>query len=86
MIEVALRLSDGDCIQTGVFRQEAEAREHAEELIRTLGTLTTWPRVGDRYIRPGAVVSVDLSQTRDLKWSGSETRIVWGGEADKPQP
>ncbi|MBA2475593.1 MAG: hypothetical protein H0V40_06535 [Actinobacteria bacterium] len=86
MIQVVLRLSDGDRIETGAFRDEAEAKAHAEELIGTLDTMQPWPRVGDRYLRPGSIVSVDLAEVRDTRWSGSEARLTWASARDDPSP
>ncbi len=86
MIQVAICLRDGDRIETGVFREEAEAREHAEELIGVIGGRTpAWPRIGDRYIRPDSIVSVDLTESSELKWLGSDTRLAWAGRVDPLQ-
>ncbi|MBA3329972.1 MAG: hypothetical protein H0T39_03695 [Actinobacteria bacterium] len=86
MFLVMIRLRDGDRLETGVFQEEAEARKHAEELIWVVGgERPAWPLIGHRYIRPDSIVSVDLSESSELKWLGSETRLMWAGRVDPSQ-
>jgi hypothetical protein len=60
---VVIRLLGGEELDVGV----AQGREAAMELARqTASTVDeavlerTWPEIGDRLLRPGAIVSVDI--------------------------
>jgi hypothetical protein len=60
---VVIRLLGGEELDIGV----AQGREAAMELARqTASTVDeavlerTWPEIGDRLLRPGAIVSVDI--------------------------
>jgi hypothetical protein len=60
---VVIRLLGGEELDVGV----AQGREAAIELARkTAGIVDeavlerTWPEIGDRLLRPGAIVSVDI--------------------------
>ena len=62
---VVIRLLGGEELEVGV----AQGREAAMELARkTAGAVDdavlerTWPEIGDRLIRPGAIVSVDIAR------------------------
>ena len=48
---IVIRLLGGEELDVGV----AQGREAAMELARR-----TWPEIGDRLLRPGAIVSVDI--------------------------
>jgi len=62
---VVIRLRDGETILVGMAptleRATAVARDWIERLNVPEGE---WPKVGDRFIRPDAIVSVDV-----LTWS-----------------
>jgi len=62
---VVIRLRDGETILVGMAptleRATAVARDWIDRLNVPEGE---WPKVGDRFIRPDAIVSVDV-----LKWS-----------------
>jgi hypothetical protein len=60
---IVIRLLGGEELDVGV----AQGREAAMELARrTASTVDdavlerTWPEIGDRLLRPGAIVSVDI--------------------------
>ena len=58
---VVLRLSDGEFVQAGTAPCLEAAKSLAFSLIRELDHPSgEWPRIGDRHIRPDAVVSVDI--------------------------
>lgn len=84
MIQVVLRLSDGDRIETGSFSNEAEARVHAEELTRAIAAAEGWPLVGNRYVRPASIISVDVAEVREHRWIGSDTRLNWAKARSDP--
>lgn len=62
---VVLRLTDGETILVGMApsleRATLIAREWVERLDRAGGE---WPQIGERFVRPDAIVSVDV-----LRWS-----------------
>ncbi|MFN2470303.1 MAG: hypothetical protein ABR583_04810 [Gaiellaceae bacterium] len=84
---VALRLVDGGRVEAGAFADEEEAHRYAAELISTLaGTGEKWPLVGDRYLRPQAVVSIDLIREAHPRWTGSTGRATpWSGRQAEPE-
>jgi hypothetical protein len=60
---VVIRLLGGEELDVGV----AQGRDAAMELARRTATTVdeavlerTWPEIGDRLLRPGAIVSVDI--------------------------
>jgi hypothetical protein len=64
---VVLRLVDGDQIDIGSTR----GRDAAVELARTTAAAVdsaadagVWPEFADRFVRPGAIVSVDVRRSR----------------------
>jgi hypothetical protein len=61
---VALRLSNGERVEVAKAATHAEATEHARAFIRSLAEVDAsgWPLVGGRFIRPDAIVSVDISE------------------------
>ncbi|MDQ3992914.1 MAG: hypothetical protein M3229_04570 [Actinomycetota bacterium] len=76
-VTVVVRLVDGDRIEAGIFADEAEARRSAEGLIAALAAADSgWPLVEDRYVRPEAVVSVDLVREAHPRWTGSTGRAA----------
>ncbi len=75
-VGVVVRLTDGDRVEAGVFADEEEARRSAEQLIGALADGANWPLVGGRYLRPDAVVSVDLVHEAQPRWTGSTGRAA----------
>lgn len=58
---VVVRLADGDVVQAGTAPNLDGARSLAHALIREIEhPAGEWPRIGDRLLRPDAVVSVDV--------------------------
>ena len=58
---VVVRLSDGDVVQVGTAPNRDSALVLARSVISEIDEPTgEWPRVGDRLVRPGSIVSVDV--------------------------
>ncbi len=58
---IVVRLADGDVVQAGTAINLDGARTLAHSLIREIEhPAGDWPRIGDRHLRPDAVVSVDV--------------------------
>ena len=77
---VLLRLREGDVLQVGTFRTAAEASARAREVVREIAAAegaSTWPFFAERYLRPDAIVSVDLLEEHADKWMGSAARARW---------
>ncbi len=56
-----IRLSTGERIDANVFGDLNDARLHAEDLVKKLSTNShVWPHFGGRYIRPEAIISIDV--------------------------
>lgn len=63
---VILRVNGGDDIVVG----SAEGRENAVQIARNMvlhieqaSTRGEWPQIDERFIRPGAIVSIDVQRT-----------------------
>jgi hypothetical protein len=64
VLTVVLRLSTGDTVELGPFRHEADARARAEELVGQLAEEgAAWTSVDGRWLRPWAVVAVEIAST-----------------------
>ena len=62
---VVIRLRDGEVILVGGAPSYEEALVLAQKTILTLGVPDgEWPMLGDRFINPAAIVSVDV-----LRWT-----------------
>jgi hypothetical protein len=58
---IFIRLTTGERLEVATVPGLEEAKNGARELIRRLGTHGEgWPFIGGRFVRPDAVVSVDL--------------------------
>ena len=82
VIDVVVRLNGGDTAQAGRFTDFDEAKSCAASLVKALSTgdASEWPLVGGRFLRPGAVLSVDLVENEGPKWAGSTDRAsTWTG-------
>jgi hypothetical protein len=66
-VGVFLNLTDGQRVWVGRFGSEAAAERRAQEVIQAFVRPEpgVWPRFGGRFVRPEAVVSVELSKRRD---------------------
>ncbi len=77
---VLLRLRDGEAVEVGTFPTAVEAAARAQEVVRQIATAegeAGWPFFGERYLRPDAIVSVDLLEESADKWLGSAVRSRW---------
>ena len=61
-VSVTVSLTNGEHVLVESFEDEEAAKLHALELTRQLQTATEWEPLGERLIRPDAVVSVDLEK------------------------
>jgi hypothetical protein len=61
--EVFVRLTSGERIRVGAFDGQSAAEECARELMAALDSDGDWPQIEGRYIRPDAVVSIDVDLT-----------------------
>jgi hypothetical protein len=79
VVHVVVRLVDGDRVVAATFPDVDAARRGAEELLVgfTQGD-REWPFVQGRYLRPGAVVSIDLVEEEHRRWGGSPIRKTVG--------
>src|SRR2546421_397537 len=60
---VFVRLSNGERIAAGAFDNEHSAEQCAQDLMSAIDTPGSWPRVDGRYVRPDAILSIDLELT-----------------------
>jgi hypothetical protein len=75
VVHVVVRLSDGDRVVAGTFADPEQAHELAKELQSGFGkTDGIWPLVEGRYLRPQAVISIDLVAEEHRRWGGSADR------------
>jgi hypothetical protein len=71
---VVLRLADGERLEVDAYRGEAEAVDGARTVVNQIGSEDSWPFFAGRFIRPEAIVSVDLVQLEATRWLGSSAR------------
>jgi hypothetical protein len=57
---VLVRLTTGERVDCGMFEDRQSAHTRARELMRELREDGEWPFVAGRFVRPEAVVSIDL--------------------------
>jgi hypothetical protein len=82
---VVLRLADGERLEVDAFQGEAQAVDGARTVVNQIASEATWPFFAGRFIRPEAIVSVDLVQLEATRWLGSSARAgVF--RADPQQP
>jgi hypothetical protein len=75
---VLLRLEGGDRMEAGSFPDAREAHGFAQELIASVNAGESWPRIGERYLRPETIISVDVEPAP--RWTGSTGRAnTWTG-------
>ena len=78
---VVLRLADGERVEVGSFMGEAEAVDGARAVVSQIATDASWPFFAGRFIRPEAIVSVDLVELEVSRWTGSQLRAgAFGSE------
>jgi hypothetical protein len=58
--DLYVRLSNGDRISAGTFSDGESARAEGMRLAALVAAGAEWPFVGNRFVRPDAVVSIDL--------------------------
>jgi outer membrane biosynthesis protein TonB len=63
---VAIRLSNNDRVEAAVVGDPLAAKAQAKALIRYIAGKdgTDWPYVGGRFLKPDAIVSIDLVEQR----------------------
>jgi hypothetical protein len=64
-VNVTLCLMNGERIAVESFDDEDAARQRARELTRELGATSEWQLIGARFVRPEAVVTVDMESARN---------------------
>jgi hypothetical protein len=59
---LVLRLLNGELLELGSFEDRASADASASHVVRQLiaGEAAGWLAFGGRYVRPGAIVSLDV--------------------------
>jgi hypothetical protein len=60
---VFICLSSGERIAAGAFASEAEAEQRAYELMSAVDVPGSWPKIDGRFIRPDAILSIDVELT-----------------------
>jgi hypothetical protein len=79
VVHVVVRLMDGDRVLAGRADDSDEAHRIAEELLgRFAQADTAWPLLDGRYVRPEAVVSIDVVEEEHRRWGGSAERAKIG--------
>jgi hypothetical protein len=63
-VQVTLRLSSGERIPVETFDTPESAKQHAQVLTHEIGSAREWLFLSGRFVRPDAVVSVDLDTVR----------------------
>jgi hypothetical protein len=82
VVHVVVKLVDGDRVLAGSFAEPNEAHALAKELQSGFGDRSnSWPLVEGRYLRPQAVVSIDLVEEEHRRWGGSSERAKVKGRA-----
>jgi hypothetical protein len=81
-IRVVVRLAGGECLRIAVFPDRAAAEACARRLVRSLSELETgeWPLVGNRFLRPEAIVSVDLVASQAAVWPLEDEKTQGAGQ------
>jgi hypothetical protein len=82
---VVLRLANGERLELGSFGGEAAATEQARTVVAQVSSEEGWPFVGGRFIRPDAIVSVDLVELEVSRWLGSSARAAALGPHQQQQ-
>jgi hypothetical protein len=77
MFHVILQLGNGEEADAGGHGDRAQAEKHVAELVESAES-GKWLAVGDRFLQPAAVVSIDIREGRASTWRGSDSRSSWG--------
>ncbi|HXV02094.1 MAG TPA: hypothetical protein VFP24_00850 [Gaiellaceae bacterium] len=78
---VELRLVNGERIEVGVHSSNEEALDAARAVVAHASIEGSWPYVDGRFLRPEAILSVDLVELADDRWLGSSARAAWGDQS-----
>ena len=81
---VVLRLANDERLELGAFAGEAEALEYARGVVAQVSSQDGWPFVAGRFVRPDAIVSVDLVELELDRWLGSSARAAALGSHPAP--
>lgn len=81
---VVVRLVDWSHIELGSFDDEEAALECASDFVNSAirNSDSGWPLAANRFVRPEAIVSVDVVAGNLPKWSGSTARARWARSPD----
>lgn len=77
---VVLRLADGERIDVGAFGSSEDATAHARGVVEQISAQSGWPFFEGRFLRPEAIVSVDLVAPEG-RWLGSTVRRQWATQS-----
>jgi Family of unknown function (DUF5317)/Major Facilitator Superfamily len=82
-VRVVIRLQGGDSVVAGSFPNREIAAARARELVAHLGALAVdeWPLVGDHFVRPGSIASIQLVRVSLPEWLADDARSEDEGEA-----
>ena len=80
---VIFNLADGEWVEIGSFGSEDAAETCAQEAAAELATGANWPRVGNRYLRPDTILSIEISERRRL--TGSASRASYWKGMEEPE-
>jgi len=76
-------MTDGEPVEVGSFTTAAEAAACAQDVVRQISAAQgdgNWPFFGERYLRPDAIISVDLLEESADQWLGSAARTRWANQ------
>jgi hypothetical protein len=84
LVHVVVRLMDGDRVLAGRAVDSDEAHRIAGELLGKFAQAdTAWPLLDGRYVRPEAVVSIDVVEEEHRRWVGSAERAKIGDAPER---
>lgn len=81
-VRVVVRLAGGERLRIAIFPDQAAAEACARRLVHSLSELETgeWPLLGKRFIRPEAIVSVDLVASPAAVWPVEDEETPGAGQ------
>jgi hypothetical protein len=76
---VVMCLANGDRLEVGMFTSAAEAHELVAALTKQLDRddSSPWPQFGATFVRPSAIVALQIVEQPRRTWAGSTTRSQW---------